>query len=80
VRYVLREGMKTLASAPLEVVAAELSITAPEQATTGASFKVSWSDTVASHDYYTVVSVGTDEGKLGNRDLVGNKGEGTLRA
>ncbi|MBA6411594.1 hypothetical protein H2508_00480, partial [Parahaliea sp. F7430] len=80
VRYVLREGMKTLASAPLEVVAAELSITAPEQVTTGTSFKVSWSDTVASHDYYTVVSVGTDEGRLGNRDLVGSKGEGRLTA
>ncbi|HSH49268.1 MAG TPA: VWA domain-containing protein [Halomonas sp.] len=80
VRYVLREGMKTLASAPLEVVEAELSISAPEQVTTGAPFTVSWSDSVATDDYYTVVPAGADEGKTGNRGLVRDKSEGSLTA
>ncbi|MBA6411602.1 VWA domain-containing protein, partial [Parahaliea sp. F7430] len=58
----------------------ELEISAPEQVTTGAQFKVSWSDTVSSDDYYTVVPAGADEGKTGNRDVVRDKSEGTLRA
>ena len=80
VRYVLREGMKTLASAPVEVVEAEVGISAPEQVTTGATFKVSWSDTVATNDYFTIVPAGTDEGKTGNRGLVRDKSEGSLTA
>ncbi|WP_311948473.1 vWA domain-containing protein [Halomonas piscis] len=80
VRYVLREGMKTLASAPLEVVKAEIAISAPEEVTTGAHFTVSWSDTVANDDYYTVVPAGAGEGETGDRGLVRDKREGTLTA
>ncbi|MBV2145079.1 VWA domain-containing protein, partial [Falsochrobactrum sp. TDYN1] len=43
VRYVLREGARTLGTAPVEVVEAEMGIAALEQVTTGASFSVSWS-------------------------------------
>ncbi|HZJ81608.1 MAG TPA: VWA domain-containing protein [Guyparkeria sp.] len=80
VRYVLREGMKTLASTPVEVVEAELSISAPEQVTTGAPFQIRWSDTIATNDYYTIVPVGTEEGKTASRNLVGDKNEGSLKA
>ncbi|MCK9517009.1 MAG: VWA domain-containing protein [Ottowia sp.] len=80
VRYVLREGMKTLASAPVEVVEAEVGISAPEQVTTGAPFKISWTSTIATNDYYTIVPAGTEEGKTGSRSLVGDKGEGSLKA
>ncbi|MGO2133272.1 MAG: vWA domain-containing protein, partial [Halomonas sp.] len=58
----------------------ELSISAPEQVTTGASFPVSWSDTVAGNDYYTIVPAGTKEGKTGNRSLVHDNNEGSLTA
>ncbi|MFC3446349.1 hypothetical protein ACFOLL_09750 [Falsochrobactrum ovis] len=46
----LQEGGRTLASTPVEVVAAEVGIAAPEQVTTGASFTVSWTATVNPND------------------------------
>ncbi|WP_374850686.1 vWA domain-containing protein, partial [Falsochrobactrum ovis] len=57
-RYVLQEGGRTLASTPVEVVAAEVGIAAPEQVTTGASFTVSWTATVNPNDYVTIVPAG----------------------
>src|SRR5690606_37931217 len=62
VRYVLREGARTMASAPVEVVEAEIGVAAPEQVTTGASFAVSWSASVHPEDYVTIVPAGADEG------------------
>src|SRR5690606_40961160 len=46
VRYVLQEGRRTMASAPVEVVEAELGIAAPQQVTTGAKFSVTWSASI----------------------------------
>ena len=62
VRYVLNEGGVTLARAPIEVMGAEASISAPETAMAGSSFGVTWSDPVHPRDWVTIVPVGADEG------------------
>ncbi len=77
VRYVLREGARTLASAPVEVVEAEIGIAAPREVTTGSSFTVSWSASVHPEDYVTIVPLGADEGTYTNyqrvRDALENR-------
>ena len=70
VRYVLNEGSRTLASTPVEVVEAEISIAAPKEVTTGASFTVSWSSSVHPQDYVTIVPAGADEGSYTNYQRV----------
>jgi Ca-activated chloride channel family protein len=62
------------------VVEAEVNISAPDIVRAGTPIKISWSDTVATNDYYTIVPAGADEGKTGDRDLVQDKGEGSLTA
>ncbi|MFC3446350.1 hypothetical protein ACFOLL_09755 [Falsochrobactrum ovis] len=78
--YVLQEGGRTLASTPVEVVAAEVGIAAPEQVTTGASFTVSWTATVNPNDYVTIVPAGADEGKYTNYQRVHDNREAKLIA
>ncbi len=80
VRYVLREGGRTLASTPVEVVAAEVGIAAPEQVTTGSSFAVSWSASIHPEDYVTIVPAGADEGKYTNYQRVRGDTESKLIA
>ena len=65
-RYVLREGAKTLATAMIEVTEPEVTVTAPDTALAGAVFEVSWTGTANPNDYVTIVPVGTDEGEFGN--------------
>lgn len=62
VRYVLDEGGVTLAHAPIEIIEAEATISAPETATAGSSFAISWSDPVNPRDWVTIVPVGAAEG------------------
>ncbi|WP_417270628.1 VWA domain-containing protein [Celeribacter sp.] len=66
VRYVLDEGEKTIGSAMVEVVEAGVTVTAPEQVTTGASFDIAWDKTVNGSDYLTIVPAGSDEGTRHN--------------
>jgi len=80
VRYVLREGNKTLASAVMEITAPEVTITGPATVTTGAKFDVSWTGTVHVQDYIAIVPAGSDEGVYGNYQVVRDKGTGTLTA
>ncbi|MFW8567288.1 vWA domain-containing protein [Orrella sp. 11846] len=80
VRYVLQEGSRTLASAPVEVVAADVGITAPPQVTAGSSFKVSWSSSVHPQDYVTIVPVGANEGTYTNYQRVREGTENQLTA
>ncbi len=79
-RYILREGNKTLATAPIEVVAAEVTLTAPETVLAGAQFPVSWSMTISSRDYINIVPVGTEEGEFGNYLNVRSETSGNLQA
>jgi len=66
VRYVLREGDKTLARAPIEITEPEVTISAPDSVTAGQKFDVSWTGAVDPNDYITIVPLGTDEGTYGN--------------
>src|SRR5690606_33400962 len=56
---------------------AEIAIQAPEQVTTGSSFKVTWSASIHPEDYVTIVPVGAEEGKYTNyqrvRDVTENR-------
>src|SRR5690606_30907630 len=79
-RYGLREGAGTGATAPVEVVEAEIGVAAPEQVTTGASFAVSWSASVHPEDYVTIVPVGADEGTYRSYERVRDKNEANLIA
>lgn len=79
-RYVLREGRKTLARAPIEVTEPEVTVSAPETGLTGATLEVSWTGTVSSRDYVTIVPIGTDEGDFGNYTTVRSNTKGTLQA
>ncbi|MEO0916405.1 MAG: hypothetical protein AAFY31_05395, partial [Pseudomonadota bacterium] len=79
-RYILREGNKTLASAPIEVVLPEVTITAPDTVFAGAQFDATWTGTVTPQDYMNIVPAGTDEGTYGNYITVGDKGAGRLQA
>jgi len=65
-RYVLREGAKTLAAEMIEVTEPEVTVTAPDTALAGAVIEVSWTGTVNTNDYVTIVPVGTEEGEFGN--------------
>ena len=62
VRYVLDEGSKTLASTPIEVTAAEQSVSAPAIVRTESDFTVTWGKTVHPRDWVTIVAAGADEG------------------
>ncbi len=62
VRYVLDEGSRTLASTPVEVTAAEQSVSAPAIVRAESDFTVTWGKTVHPRDWVTIVAAGADEG------------------
>lgn len=80
VRYVLREGGKTLATEMIEITTAEVSISGPATVSTGAKFEANWTGTVNNQDYVTIVPIGTEEGKYGNYIVVRDTGTGSLDA
>lgn len=80
VRYVLREGARTLASEMIEVAAPEVSIAGPETVSTGEKFEVTWTGTVNSQDYVAIVPAGSDEGVYGNYIVVRDGTSGTITA
>ncbi|UUP18196.1 vWA domain-containing protein [Nitratireductor thuwali] len=80
VRYVLNEGRKTLASAPIEIVEAEASVEAPERATAGETFSVSWSNAIHPRDFVTIVPAGADEGSYADYTRVKDSDQGSLQA
>lgn len=80
VRYVLREGARTLASEVIEVAAPEVTIAGPEMVSTGEKFTVTWTGTVNTQDYVAIVPAGSDEGEFGNYIVVRDGTSGTLTA
>lgn len=80
VRYVQSQGHSTLGSTFIEVVEAEMGIAAPEQVTTGASFKVTWSSSIHPQDFVTIVPAGSDEGAEARYFRVGENTENNLVA
>ena len=79
-RYVLDTGRDTLASAPIEVTEAEVTVSGPAQITTGAEFNVAWSKTVNSRDYITIVPMGAEKGTFGAYVRGSDVTEGKLTA
>jgi Ca-activated chloride channel family protein len=61
-RYVLEEGQKTLASIPIEVTEATVTVEGPGVVRAGTPVKVTWSQTVNERDYLTIVPAGADQG------------------
>lgn len=80
VRYVLREGTKTVATEMMEVTAPEVTVAGPERVVTGEKFDVTWTGTVNSQDYVAIVPVGSDDGVFGNYLVVRDGDTGTLTA
>lgn len=79
-RYMLDEGKKTLATAPIEVVEVEIEVTAPAQAVTGAAFDIAWNTTIHSNDFMTIVPAGADAGLRRNHIRTRDKNSGRLIA
>jgi Ca-activated chloride channel family protein len=80
VRYVLREGRKTLASATIEVTAPEITVSAPKTVLAGSKFDVSWTGTVNPRDFVTIVPMGAEEGQSGNYQNVSDADTKALSA
>ncbi|AWB34426.1 VWA domain-containing protein [Orrella marina] len=80
VRYMLSEGGATVASAPIEIIEAEVTLRAPDAVNAGSRFQVGWSETIHQSDFVTIVPQGTLEGELGNRSRVGTREQGSLTA
>ncbi|WP_299440095.1 VWA domain-containing protein [uncultured Rhodospira sp.] len=66
IRYVLNEGRRVLARAPLELTNATVTLTAPETAPAGSRVPVSWDPTVGVRDYVTIVPMGTPDDEVGS--------------
>ena len=83
VRYVLGAGDRTLASAPITVVAsAEVATTVapPSEVAAGARFQVAWTGPDASRDYVTIVPAGAPEGTYLSWTYTRNGSPATLTA
>jgi len=79
-RYILREGSRTLATSPIEVTTPEVTVSAPETALAGSVFEVTWTGAVSPQDYINIVPMGTDEGKFGNYIVVRDNNVGDIQA
>lgn len=79
-RYILREGSKTLATAAIEVTTPEVTISAPESALAGAKIPVSWTGAISKNDYINIVPLGADEGTYGNYFPVRDDSSGNAQA
>ena len=73
-RYTLDAGNRTLASAPIEIVEASVSVSGPETLRQGETLRITWSETIHPRDIIAIVPMDADEGVRGNRRRVGNSG------
>lgn len=62
VRYILDEGRRILASLPIDVTAAEASLSAPPSAGAGGSIEVGWTGPENDRDYISVAQTGAPDG------------------
>jgi Ca-activated chloride channel family protein len=78
VRYALQKSSEAIASTPLEVTAAETSVSAPESATAGGTITVSWTNAIHPRDYVTIVPAGAPGDAYGDYKRVGGGESATL--
>src|SRR5690606_37586278 len=62
IRYVLDSGKRTLASAPIEVVEAEIAVAGPETVRADSEMTVRWTKAIFPRDFVTIVAAGAEEG------------------
>jgi hypothetical protein len=63
IRYVAAQGKNVLARRPIKIVAAEIEIDAPAQATAGSPVSIRWAGPNNRGDYLTIVVAGTPDGQ-----------------
>jgi Ca-activated chloride channel family protein len=80
VRYVRDEGRTVAGRQEVEVTPAEAQVTAPDAAIAGSEFDVSWSGSIHSRDFVTIVPAGADEGTIEDHVRVGDNAGDALRA
>ncbi len=78
-RYILREGSKTLATATIEILSPQVTIDAPDTVIAGSKFKVAWAGAANAQDYINIVPAGTEEGKYGNYIVVRDNSSGDVQ-
>ncbi|PVA12000.1 hypothetical protein DC366_03525 [Pelagivirga sediminicola] len=66
--------------APPEPALPEVTLTGPDQVTTGAAFDFSWSGAINGSDFITITAAGADEGKVNSHIRVKDASEGRLTA
>ena len=81
VRLQLDAGDRVLARTPIEVVDADVTVSAPAQVVVGSAFPVTWqAEGLHPRDYVTIVPAGADDGASGDYDRMEGDTEGELRA
>jgi Ca-activated chloride channel family protein len=78
VRYLLQESDRAVASAPLQVTAAETSLSAPDSAVAGSTIAVSWTNPIHPRDYVTIVEAGAPANAYGDYKRIGGGTEASL--
>ena len=67
IRYILNQGKLTLASAPISITEAEVSLSAPDTAELGSTIKVEWEGPDANNDYIAIFPAGDEDAKFTSR-------------
>ena len=81
VRLQMEGSGRVLAITPVEVVDAEVTVSAPAEVLVGSQFAVSWAaEGLHPRDYVTIVAAGAEEGAYTDYDRMEGKAEGSLRA
>ena len=81
VRLQLDAGDRVLARTPVEVVDADVTVSAPAQVVVGSAFPVTWqAEGLHPRDYVTIVPAGADDGAYGDYHRMEGDAEGELRA
>ncbi|MDV2968871.1 hypothetical protein RZ532_23085, partial [Nitratireductor aquimarinus] len=79
-RYVLEEGRRVLASQTVEVIEAEIGISGPDKVRAGETVDITWSSTINSNDFITIVPAGAGAGTINNHIRTRSNTEGRLSA
>jgi len=72
IRYVLYQGRTELASTPISITEAQVSVSAPDTAELGSTIKVDWEGPDAGNDYIAVFPLGDEDAKYTARTYTRN--------
>jgi Ca-activated chloride channel family protein len=79
-RYVTGQGGRTLASAPITVIAVGATVAGPSEVPAGSEFAVDWTGPSNARDYVTIVEAGAREGAYTSYQYTRNGSPATLTA